>query len=231
MKNKNKKSLIPFDMGIPLIITLLTNAVAYNGTRLITSHRFHFDLTNAIDNQIPVVPWTVSIYLGCYVFWVVNYVIGCRQDKKTAYQFISADFFAKIICLVCFVLFPTTNTRPEIIGNSMWDMLLRFVYQMDAADNLLPSIHCLTSWFCFIAVRKNRAVPKWYKAASFVIAGLICLSTLTTKQHVMIDVIAGVGLAEACYWLVKATGFVSLYKRVVLTMTKRVMKKKVGKVS
>ena len=30
---------------------------------------------------------------------------------------------------------------------------MRFLYQVDAADNLFPSIHCLTSWFCYIGIR------------------------------------------------------------------------------
>lgn len=225
---KKKTQLLSLDMGIALLLTLLMNALAYYGTRLITTNRYHFDLTNPLDNQIPVVPWTASIYLGCYVFWAVNYVLGCRQDKQTAYQFISADFFAKVICLVCFVVFPTTNTRPELMGTGIWDRLLQFVYQADAADNLLPSIHCLTSWFCYIAVRKNKSIPTWYKMASLVITGLICISTLTTKQHVLIDVVAGVALAEASFWLVRSVGFVRIYRKVIMAVTNRIFGKKVG---
>lgn len=58
----------------------------------------------------------------------INYVIGCRQDKQTAYRFLAADFFAKIVCLICFVAFPTTNTRPDIAVTSVWDAVLRYTY-------------------------------------------------------------------------------------------------------
>ncbi|MCI5855957.1 MAG: phosphatase PAP2 family protein [Agathobacter sp.] len=225
-KNEIIRNLIPYDMVIPLITTLIMNTLAYNGSRLITTGMHHYNLSNAFDDHIPVVPWTVTIYLGCYIFWIVNYIIGCRQEKKTAYRFLAADFFAKIVCMICFVLFPTTNTRPDITGMSVWDEVLRFVYRVDAADNLLPSIHCLTSWLCYIAVRRNDKIPRWYKNSSLVIAVLICVSTLTTKQHVIWDVAAGVMLAEISYQLTDITGAGEKYSGVMSAITAKCVEKR-----
>lgn len=149
-------------MQLPLLLTLFFNILTYNGSRLLTGDRIHYDFSSILDEQIPFIPWTVSIYLGCYIFWAINYVIGCRQEQEKAFQFISADLLAKAICLLYFLVFPTTNIRPVIKGTSIWEELMRVLYQLDAADNLFPSIHCLTSSFCFIAVRKNQAVPVWY---------------------------------------------------------------------
>lgn len=216
MRKKNK--LIPRIMWIPLFLTLACNAIAYNGSRLLTTDRPHYNLSNNLDEQIPFIPWMIIIYLGCYIFWIVNYVIGCRQEKEEAFRFIGADLVAKLVCLVCFLVFPTTNTRPVIEGNSIWDELMRILYRIDAADNLFPSIHCLTSWFCFIAVRGNKNVAGWYKAASLLMALSVCVSTLTTKQHVMIDVIAGVALAEGCYLLADKSGFSKWYMNIVSKM-------------
>lgn len=212
---KEKRQLVPGLMWIPLLLALVCNAIAYYGSRIFTSERVHYNLSNNLDAQIPFVPWTVLIYFGCYVFWVINYVIGCRQEREEAFHFISADFLAKLVCLLCFLIFPTTNTRPTIEGTSIWDGLMRMLYRMDAADNLFPSIHCLTSYFCFIAVRDNKKIPQWYKTMSFLITVSICISTLTTKQHVLIDVIAGVALAEGSYRFVKRTGFSKRYADVI----------------
>ena len=210
-----KEGIVPRCMRLPLFFALACNFLVYNGSRLITSGRFHRDLSNQLDARIPFVPWTVVIYLGCYLFWIVNYVIGCRQAREEAFRFISADIFAKFVCLICFIVFPTTNIRPAVEGSSIWDMLVRLVYRLDAPDNLFPSIHCLTSWFCFIAVRKNEAVPGWYKCFSLVFALMVCVSTLTTKQHVLVDVLSGTALAEAGYFLVKWSGFAKLYEKAV----------------
>ncbi len=88
-----------------------------------------------------------------------------------------------------------------------------WLYSMDPANNLFPSIHCLTSWFCVIAIRKQKRIPTWYQVLSVIIALAICISTLTTKQHVVVDVFAGVFLAEFSYWFVQKSGFILFYKK------------------
>lgn len=210
-----EKKIIPQYMLLPVLVTLCCNFLAYNGTRLFTSGKFHFDFTTSLDNLIPVVPQSIVIYIGCYLFWVANYILGCRQVRHEAYRFMSADIFAKIICLIIFMVLPTTNIRPIIANDSFWNIGLNMIYRFDPADNLFPSIHCLTSWLCYIAVRKNNSVPKAYKVVSLIIAMSICVSTLTTKQHVLIDVVGGVGLAEISYWFVDASGFSLFYRRLL----------------
>ncbi len=213
-------------MRMPIFLTLACNMIAYYGSRLLMENREHFNLSNRLDEQIPFVPWTVVIYWGCYVFWIVNYVLGCRQDEERAFRFMSADLLAKLVCLLCFLVFPTTNVRPIIEGNSIWDELMRMLYRVDAADNLFPSIHCLTSSFCFIAVRGNEKIPKWYKTISFLTAVSIYVSTLTTKQHVLIDVIAGVALSELSWLFVEKSGFSRWYMDIILKMNLRMKKRR-----
>ena len=213
-KRKKIAPLVPRDTFIPIIIALVWNMLVYNGTKIIMRNSYHYKIGFEFEEAIPFLPWTVTIYLGCYIFWVVNYIIGCRQDRKEAFQFISADFFAKTICLLFFLLFPTTNIRPEVADANVFDWFMQLVYRMDTPENLFPSIHCLTSWFCFIVVRKNKAIPKWYRVLSLIFTFLICISTLTTKQHVLIDVFAGLLLAEGSYFLVRVTGFATAYEKI-----------------
>lgn len=96
-------------------------------------------------------------------------------------------------------MYPTTNTRPEIVGSDIWAQLMRFLYSMDAADNLFPSIHCLVSWLCYIGIRGNKKVPQWIRTTFCICAIAVFISTLTTKQHVIYDVVAGVALVEVTY--------------------------------
>lgn len=212
---QRKSQIIPRIMWLPVVLSLACNSIAYYGSRLLTVNRVHHNLSNSLDEQIPFVPWTVAIYLGCYVFWIVNYVIGCRQEREKAFRFMSADLFAKLICMLCFLMFPTTNTRPVVEGSTIWEEWMRILYRMDAADNLFPSIHCLTSSFCYIAVRENEKVPKWYRGLSCLMAVSVCISTLTTKQHVLVDVIAGVLLAKGSYLFVDKSGFSKWYADVI----------------
>lgn len=216
-----KRQIVPGIMWPPLLLALTFNTVVYYGARVLTADRVHYDLSSGLDGWIPFLPWTIIIYWGCYLFWLINYIIGCRQDEETAFRFICADFFAKAVCLLCFLVLPTTNTRPVIDGTSIWEEGMRLLYRIDAADNLFPSIHCLTSWFCYIAVRKNKKIPKVYRFFSLFIAWSICISTLTTRQHVMADVIGGIGLAEISYFFVKKTGFFCRYKAFILKICRR----------
>ena len=216
---------IPKNMWLPLVLAVSFNMMTYFGTRILTAERYHYDLSNQLDDKIPFVPWTVTIYFCCYVFWILNYLLGCMQEKKTAFRFISADFAAKAVCLICFLVFPTTNTRPLIEGTSVWEVVMGLLYRADAADNLFPSIHCLTSWFCFIAVRENKKIPMWYKIASLLFALSVCVSTLMTKQHVMIDAIAGVALAEGSYFLVEKIGFSHGYRRCISKVNRKILRR------
>lgn len=209
------KPILQKPIPLYLAVSLIVNVLTYNGTRLLTNGLHHYDMTTAADGCVPFLPWTIVIYLGCYVFWVVNYAMGCRQNVEEAEHFLCAECFAKLICCIYFLLLPTTNIRPDIVGTGFFDNAMRWLYRTDPADNLFPSIHCLTSWFCVIAVRKQKAVPGWYKALSVVMALAVCISTLTTRQHVLADVFAGVLLAEASYWFVLKTGWLTGYRRLM----------------
>ena len=223
--NKKTGRILPVYGWLPLAAALLLNTAVYNGSRFITGGLYHYNLETAPDRAIPLVPWTVLIYFGCYLFWLVNYVLCIRQGREEAYRFLGADFLAKCICLLFFLFLPTTNVRPEITGTTVWDDLMRILYRLDAADNLFPSIHCLTSWMCYIGIRGRKNVPFWYRACSCVMAVAVFVSTLTTKQHVLADVAGGVLLAELCYAAAARTHFDRRYGAVFERLTQRLLQR------
>ena len=213
--------VIPGYSLFPLTLALFFNTAVYEGARLIAGRWHHYNMESSLDRMLPFWPPAISVYLGCYLFWIVNYVIGCRQEMARAFRFLGADLAAKLVCLLCFLVFPTTNTRPVVEGVDVWAQAMRFLYEMDAADNLFPSIHCLTSTFCYLAVRGNERVPRWYRLTSLVITAAICVSTLTTRQHVLIDVAGGVALAVGSYVFVEKSGFRSWYAGAIEKLERR----------
>lgn len=214
MKNKLSQ-LLPDYARLPLILVVIWNQSVYYGSRLLTTNRYHYNIELTIDKAIPFLPWTISIYFLCYLFWITNYIICARQEKRLAYRFLCADCLAKCVCLACFLIFPTTNIRPAVEGGGIWNELMRFLYQADAADNLFPSIHCLVSWFCYIGIRGKRNIPLWYRCFSCPAAFAVFFSTLATKQHVIVDVIGGVALAEVCYLIAGHTAILEAYTRLM----------------
>ena len=186
---------------IPLIFTFCLNSVVYWGSPLLASGMKSHNLSGKIDAVVPFIPQFIIVYFGCYIFWVVNYVIIANQGEEHRYRFFTADFYARIICLLCFVFYPTTNTRPELIGHDFWTEAVRFLYTVDAPVNLFPSIHCMASSFCCIGLRGRKEIPRWYQCFSVILTGLVFVSTLALRQHVLIDVISGVLLAEGTWYV------------------------------
>lgn len=216
MKHIEERREILCSLGL----TLLWNGGVYYGARLLTGARLHHDMTTALDERIPFLPWTISIYWGCYLFWCVNYCLCAVQAREERERFFCADLLAKGFCFLLFMAFPTTNIRPAIVGTGIWENLMRLLYRIDAADNLFPSIHCLVSWLCWIGVRKRQNIPRWYRGFSLIAAMAVCLSTLTTKQHVLADVFGGIGLAEVCYALTKQPKLRDAYSVVIAQVTR-----------
>ncbi len=185
-------------------MALLSNQIAFQGSRLLEKGRFHADLTLPFDAVIPFLPWTISIYLGCFLFWFFLYRLAARLPRQTADRFFCANFLGKAISFIVFTAFPTTITRPDLQGMyepDIWQSAIRFLYWIDAPDNLFPSLHCMISWLCWVGIRGNKQVPVMWRLAALLMAVAVCLSTLTTRQHVLLDVAGGILLSEICYWV------------------------------
>lgn len=193
---------------IPLISCFALNMLVYSGTMILCRDWTHYDLTTAFDKSIPLVPEWIYIYFGCYLFWVVNYIMAARihQENKTAfYRFVATDMMSRLVCAVFYLGFPTTNIRPEFIPEGLSGHLLSFLYKIDQPTNLFPSIHCLVSWLCFIGIRSSKQVSLSYKIFSCIFALLVVASTQFTKQHYIADAVAGLLFAELLWLLNQKT--------------------------
>ncbi len=215
MKNllKGLTRILPAYGVFPVIFSFVFNCLVYSGSRMIAGGWYHHNIETGVDRSIPFVPEFLMIYFGCYVFWAVNYILIARQDRRSVYQFFTGDFISRCVCLVSFLAFPTTNTRPLITGSGLWNQAALWLYSIDAADNLFPSIHCLVSWFCYLGIRGRKEIPRWYQSVSMVIAILVFASTLLTKQHVIVDVAGGILLAEFCFFIGRKTDLYRIYER------------------
>lgn len=205
MKKRIEK-ILPLYGIVPLLCCFGLNMLVYSGAMVICADWKHYDLTTSWDKMVPLVPEWMYIYFGCYIFWIINYILVARihrEDPSAFYRFVTTDMMSRIVCGFFFFLMPTTNVRPDVVGNTFADMLLRFLYSIDQPTNLFPSIHCLVSWMCYIGIRGNKKVPAWYRGFSCIFALLVVISTQTTKQHYIVDAIAGLLLAEVLFALNK----------------------------
>ncbi|MCR5442619.1 MAG: phosphatase PAP2 family protein [Sphaerochaetaceae bacterium] len=196
MRKLTKKEFPYVFMSVAL--ALLCNQIIYQDTRLITRYFHHWDIATPLDHTFRLIPWTLIIYFGCFAFWGISYaIIALQDDRQKSEQFFSAVAVSKILVMIMFLVFPTTaDIRPEITGNSFWDVLYRNLYAIDPCDNYFPSIHCMVSWFCYIGVRGKKEFPLAWRIFACLMAFAVFFSTITTRQHVLVDIAGGIVFAE-----------------------------------
>lgn len=213
-----RRKLLPDYSVIPFLLCAVGQLIAYYLSRVI-NYSFRGmpetfpDIGTDLDRAIPVWPIWSTVYFLSYLFWFISYVWVSRESKEMCNRLLTADMMGKLICAVIFVIFPTTFLRPAVDTSTFDGWLLNFIYQIDQPDNLFPSMHCSVSWFSARFVFKCEKIPKWYKIFAFVAAFMVFASVLFTKQHVIIDIFAGVFVAEACTQIASRTKLHKLYDK------------------
>ena len=202
-----------------LLFALLCNQISFQGSRLVSFWRQHYNFTVPFDSEVPFLSWTILVYVGAFLFWALNLYYISLLEREHSDRLFCADVISKIASFLFFVIIPTTYVRPEITGTTLFDDGMRFIYWIDRGDNLFPSIHCSMSWLCWIGLRGKKNVPLGYRIFSLVFAIAVCISTLTTKQHVFVDTIGGIVLAEISWWAAGKAQICAVYTRFIDRLT------------
>ncbi|HSU84087.1 MAG TPA: phosphatase PAP2 family protein, partial [Thermoanaerobaculia bacterium] len=84
----------------------------------------------------------------------------------------------------------------EFVGQGFVAWGLRSLYSADPPYNCFPSLHVAHSFVSALACSR---VHRGVGIAGVVCASLVGLSTLFTKQHYVLDVLAGILLASVAY--------------------------------
>ena len=218
MLRRNWRRFIPIYAILPLATTGLMNLFAYQLPKLIQlllHSACSYDLTSALDVQFPFRPGWIWVYIATFLFWVYQYTTVARESPERACRLAAADFVAKLVCFLCFVITPTFNVRPEVTTGGATGFLMRFIYWIDTPTNLFPSIHCFVAWLGtrFLYDTKNLRRPVFTRIVCTVGSILVFLSTLYTRQHVLLDVVAGIAVAEYGYLIAKYTPLTGTFQK------------------
>lgn len=197
------KKWMPRRVAMMMLILLAVHLSSYYGAKAIIADKTGLFMGLPVDGRIPLVPWTVCIYYGCFIFWVINYANILRTEPEGTYRYMCAEILGKLICFACYVLIPTVMIRPEVADPGLFPEIIRMMYAIDPPDALFPSMHCYVSWMCVVGLRGKKEFSPAYRAISVIIAIAVFVSTVTTKQHVIVDVFAAVALAEFTWFTAK----------------------------
>lgn len=173
-------------------ILLALQTLLYFGCEFFQS-KIH-DVKRPVDDKIPFLPWTVLPYCFWFPMIVFYPLIVFRTDPHSYCGYLTTMVMEIVLSIVCYLIYPTSFQRP-VPPDGFWGKFMKFVYHSSYRWlNCAPSLHC-SSCFLVICVSFTCAgMSLWVRGFTVSIAIMIVLSTLTTKQHTLIDVLTAVPL-------------------------------------
>lgn len=183
----------PYRVTLPMVV-LVSLVPLYVFIPELTRGRQHYAPAVALDRLFPLRPTWALVYGALYFFLILLPVFVVRDEehiRRTVFAYLSIW----ITAYVFFLAYPTAAPRPaEVEGTGFGAWGLRMLYGADPPFNCFPSLHVAHSFVSALTChRLHRGVGRFAVAA----AALVGLSTLYTKQHYVLDVVAGVLLALA----------------------------------
>jgi membrane-associated phospholipid phosphatase len=148
-----------------------------------------------LDGAVPFQPgFWAWVYLSQFFFTgTLPLFLTTREDIRRYAVSLT------VMCLASFViffLFPTQGPRPAEVGGSL---AMQFIASADGPLNALPSLHAAFV-VCVTCLARRLFGPKVLPAA-VIWGGAILYSTLATKQHYALDLLAGGALGWLADWL------------------------------
>ncbi len=196
------------------IMTCFLFLIALPGYMLIS---YTVDTTNSpslaffLDDLIPFVPWTVAIYDWIYI--IIFLPLFTVKDFGLMKAVSKAFTFVILISLFVFIFFPVKIERPEIVNpKDFFEWWVWINYKIDKPTALFPSMHvsnAVLSALVTIHWSKKIGIP------AILLSLAISISTLTVKQHFIVDVISGIVLSVYSYSI-----FIYSYHRKSTTVSK-----------
>jgi len=171
--------------------------VCYMGTEYFAKHARILPLSQ-LDTAIPFLEWTVWIYLSQFLLvflaaWKIN-------DSKILSVTFCAMALASIVSFIVFIAMPTRLPRVFHCESTICRVMFSCLYLTDSDSNCFPSLHVSISTLASYGLYKS---AKKLSGLFLLWSILIWISTLTTKQHCVIDVVGGIIMATVSIWIIK----------------------------
>lgn len=153
-----------------------------------------------IDAATPFWPTSIWLYVSAYLFLIVAYfnITKLENLNKYFYSLMAMQLFAFLI----FLVWPTSFPRDTFPLPEEMDVWSRYLFDIirttDAPTNCFPSLHVAWVFLATLTLydesrTKFRIFLPW--------ACLIAISTITTKQHYVVDGFAGIIVAGGFFWI------------------------------
>lgn len=153
-----------------------------------------------LEARIPLRPSYTLVYILLYPIFLLPYFV--IRDRAAIQRLVAADLLMFATCSAAFLAVPVAFDRPALPTgtNEFGIWVLEIVRGSDPAWNCLPSEHCAAAMVAALAIWEgNRKVGAFALFAALMIG----VSTLYTKQHYVVDVLAGYGVSFSIHWALR----------------------------
>ena len=153
-----------------------------------------------IDRSIPFQPGWVYIYILWFPLIFLFPVALYFADPAVYARYLAAAAADIVISIAVYLLYPTSFERP-VPPDTFTGRLMKTVYSGSYKGvNCMPSMHCSMCWLVIAAALICPALGGPARFLSILVAALIIISTMTTKQHAFLDMASAIPVA-ALSWL------------------------------
>ncbi|MBE6655930.1 MAG: hypothetical protein E7609_03535 [Ruminococcaceae bacterium] len=201
--NRTLGKRLPRQHFFAMLFLPLLNTFFYYISSAIVGDSARGSLALPIDAQIPLIEEFIIVYFGCYLFWFGGLFFMACQSTERFFGFFARVLVCLIIAFSCFVFLPLEIARATVIDEGFFGDAVRFLYRIDKPYNLFPSLHCFFNWIIYVQIRGKKEYPLALRLFSCIFSLAVFASTLFTRQHFILDVLAGFVLAEASALLLK----------------------------
>lgn len=153
-----------------------------------------------LDRLIAFQPQALPFYLSMWVYVSLPPALLATRRELALYGLVIAA--TCLAGLIVFYFWPTAVPAADIDWAQSPD--LGFLKSIDASGNACPSLHVTTAVFSGVWLHhllRRFAAPRWILIVNWAWCIGIVYSTLATRQHVVVDVLAGLALGLPAAWL------------------------------
>ena len=180
-------------------VLLVFQIIMYFGCEYFQSG-FH-DVKRDIDDKIPFVEWSVLVYVLWFPLIALFPIVLFYVNEEAYVFYITAMFMEVVLSVICYMIYPTTFKRPKP-SDKLSGKLMAIVFKGSYRGvNCAPSLHCSS---CYLIIfTALMAMHNVTGIISIIVAVAIVISTMTTKQHTVIDVLSAIPMFVVCAFIGK----------------------------
>jgi hypothetical protein len=142
-------------------------------------------------------PWTFFVYFPGGLVLPALPFLYYRSWPRVGFV-LACYTISSVIAFVCYCLWPLSIDRPAFDGSRLGESCMRWLVSVDQAANCCPSSHVLYAVLPALLVSVGGASLR-AAILVWVFAVAVCVSTITTGQHYLIDIPGGVAVALVGY--------------------------------